>query len=114
MSAETPGPTAYSTCGTTDLSGVFPDTGSWVTPTATSQATLTPGSIKTDFVSADSTTTTGTTGTTGTPETTGTETTSGKKKMKRTDFLTASVARKTSLAVSSVPAGPGRRQLVGL
>lgn len=117
LSATTTGSTAYSACGTTALSGSFPNTGSWATPTATSQATLTPESIKTDSGSADSTTMTGptgTTGTTGTPESTGTETTSSKKKMKRTDSLTAPVARETSTAVSSIPAGPGRRQLVGV
>jgi hypothetical protein len=107
-------PTSYALCGTAALSAVFPAPVPWSTPTAASRADVTHVSIKTDFESADSTKMTGTTGTTGTPETTGTETTSGTKKMERTNTLTASVARNTSVAVSSTPGGPGRRQLVGV
>lgn len=97
LSATTTASTAYSLCGTTSLAGVFPTSGSWSTPTAASQATLAPESVKTDFRSAD---------TTGTTE--------GGRKIKRTDALTNLVARETGKAAPTVPAGPGRRQLVGL
>ena len=97
LSATTTAATAYSLCGTTPLAGVFPTSGSWSTPTAASQATLVPESVKTDLRSADTT-----------------NTTEGGHKIKRTDTLTNLVARETGKAASTVPAGPGRRQLVGV
>ena len=100
ISAATSGSTAYSLCGTTALAGVyFPTSGYWSTPTPTvaSQATVTPPPIKTNSDSADNT-----------------GTTEGGHKFKRTDSLTGLVARETSVATSSIPVGPGRRQLVGV
>lgn len=84
-------------CGTTSLAGVFLTPDPWSTPTAASQATLIPESVKTDFRSADTT-----------------NTTEGGHKIKRIDTLTNLVARETGKAASTVPAGPGRRQLVGV
>ena len=97
MGATASGATVYPSCGSFVLSGVFPTEGSWSTPTAASQATVTAASVKTDLRSAD---------TTGTTE--------GGHEIKRTDTLTNLIARETGKAASKVPAGPGRRQLVGL
>ena len=93
----TGGAAAFPLCGTTALAGVFPTFGSWSTPTAASQATVTPPPIKTNSDSADNT-----------------GTTEGGHKFKRTDSLTGLVARENSMATSSIPVGPGRRQLVGV
>lgn len=56
--------------------------------------------------------TSATTETTGIIETTAT--TSEGNKIKRTDTLMGVIAGETSKAASAVPAGPGRRQLVGV